>query len=110
VARVYNNSAEALVCRARDPCWVCSRMRMEVWRRVRCVVRRDVRVVDKCVRDVESSCGRSIVASCWRAVAVVERSDGAGGFFGSAILQRYSATTLSCVDSASEMVLMLERK
>lgn len=54
--------------------------------------------------------GRDSVAASFTLCALLGRESRLGGFTGSAIWHRSDATILSCEESASPMVLRLERK
>lgn len=83
---------------------------MLVVRRVEWRVRSVVKVF---VRWKRASCrpwGSVCVAFVKSVLDRVFRSATAGGFSGSAVLQRYDNMTLSCVDTAEAMVMILDSK
>ncbi len=110
VAREWRSSARAFVWRARAPWAVCSRMRMEVERRVLWVVRRVVRVFVRDVRAVARAWGRVVVAEVRRFSARVGRDVGVGGEKGEAIVQREVVMVWSWVESAEAIMSMLSMK
>lgn len=109
VARECKSSARALVWRAREPCWVCSRIRIEVSRICLWRERRAVRLLVSSVRAVRSSCGILRVAEVIRSSAAVGREDGDGTSSGEAMVHRWAVSVCSCVETTAAIMSILSR-
>jgi hypothetical protein len=86
VAWLRRSSALAFEARAKEPCIVCSRMRIEDSSTCRCRVRTLYAVFASERRAEASCCGRSCVAMVCRSCAAVGREDVDGGAVYHAIL------------------------
>lgn len=109
VARECSREARACVCRDREPCCVCSRMRIEVSRTDLWSESREVRLLVSSVWAASSSWGRSSVAVFTTSFAVVDREAASKADRGAAMVQRWLVMVSNCVEMAEAMMSILSR-